>query len=80
MSPVKLNVATDQLVWSWIAERREGQSSCVLSGPSSEPSSGKVSSPSPPLPALKHYSCLFCSFGTYCLVTSCTAPLRRSVM
>lgn len=36
--------------------------------------------PPSPLPALKHYSCLFCSFGTYCLVTSCTAPLRGSMM
>lgn len=30
-------------------------------------------------PALQHSSCLFCSFGTSCLVTSCTAPLRGSV-
>lgn len=80
VSPVRTKAARDPSLGSWSSKGGERQSTCLPSRPSWTPSSGKVSSPPSPLPPLPCYSCLFCSFGTYCLVTSCTAPSRGSVM
>lgn len=73
----KLNVARTD--WVSMCHEREGHS-CSLCRPNSEASSGKISSPLWPLLALGNYSCVFCSFGTHCLVTSCTAPWGGNVM